>query len=218
MAGLMDLLNSDLGKQIIAGVSSQAGTNHEETSSVLASALPALVGAMQNNASTPEGESGLLGALTGGKHDGGILDNLSGFLGGGDFSDGDNILGHVLGGDKENVQNNLSQSTGVGSDKIGMILKIAAPILMGYLAKKAMGGGLSTNGATASGGGLMDILGGMLGGGQTQQQAPAGGGGLLTSILDQDGDGELGIGDAVAAVSKGGSGGIGGLLGNLFGK
>jgi hypothetical protein len=219
MAGLMDLLNSDLGKQIIAGVSSQAGTNHEETSSVLASALPALVGAMQNNASTPEGESGLLGALTGGKHDGGILDNLSGFLGGGDFSDGDNILGHVLGGDKENVQNNLSQSKGVGSDKIAMILKIAAPILMGYLAKKALSGGLSNNGASAnSGGGLTDILGGLLGGGQTQQQAPAGGGGLLTSILDQDGDGELGIGDAISAVSKGGSGGIGGLLGNLFGK
>jgi hypothetical protein len=206
MAGLMDLLNSDLGKQIIAGVSSQAGTNENETSSVLASALPALVGAMQNNASTPEGESGLLGALTGGKHDGGILDNLSSFLGGGDFSDGDNILGHVLGGDKENVQNNLSQSTGVGSDKIGMILKIAAPILMGYLAKKAMGGG-----------GLADILGGLLGGGQAQQQAPAGGGGLLTSILDQDGDGELGIGDAISAVSNN-KGGIGGLLGNLFGK
>jgi hypothetical protein len=217
MAGLMDLLNSDLGKQIIAGVSSQAGTNENETSSVLASALPALVGAMQNNASTPEGESGLLGALTGGKHDGGILDNLSGFLGGGDFSDGDNILGHVLGGDKENVQNNLSQSTGVGSDKIGMILKIAAPILMGYLAKKAMGGGLSNNGASTGGGGLADILGGLLGGGQAQQQAPAGGGGLLTSILDQDGDGELGIGDAISAVSNN-KGGIGGLLGNIFGK
>jgi hypothetical protein len=219
MAGLMDLLNSDLGKQIIAGVSSQAGTNHEETSSVLASALPALLGAMQNNASTPEGESGLLGALTGGKHDGGILDNLSGFLGGGDFSDGANILGHVLGGNQENVQNNLSQSTGVGSDKIGMILKMAAPILMGYLAKKAMSGGLSNNGAAASGGGLADILGGMLGGGQAQQApAQSGDGGLLTSMLDQDGDGQLGVGDAISALSKGASGGIGGLLGNLFGK
>ena len=72
MAGLMDLLNSDLGKQIISGVGQQAGTSESETSSVLSSALPALLGAMQNNASTEEGASGLLGALLGGKHDGSL--------------------------------------------------------------------------------------------------------------------------------------------------
>ncbi len=216
MAGLMDLLSSDLGNQIISGVAGKVGTSEEETSSVLASLMPTMVGAMQNNASTPEGLSGLLGALTGGKHDGGILDNLSGFLGGDDHSDGENILGHVLGGDHQNVQNNLVQSTGIGSDKIGMIMKMAAPILMGYLSKKAIGGGL-TNDAQQSGGGLTDILGGLLGSGQTQS-APvqSGGGNILTSMLDQDGDGELEIGDAVAVATK--KGGIGGFLGSLFGK
>jgi hypothetical protein len=217
MAGLMDLLSSDLGKQIISGVSGKVGTSEGETSSVLASLMPTMVGAMQNNASTPDGLSGLLGALTGGKHNGGILDNLSGFLGGDDHSDGENILGHVLGNDQQNVQNNLAQSTGVGSDKIAMIMKIAGPILMGYLAKKAMGGGL-TNNPEQSGGGLTDILGGLLGGGGQAQTAPAqsGGGNVLTSMLDQDGDGELGISDAVAVATK--KGGIGGFLGSLFGK
>ncbi len=216
MAGLMDLLNSDLGKQIISGVSGKVGTSEDETASVLGSLMPTLVGAMQNNASTQDGLSGLLGALTGGKHDGGILDNLSGFLGNEDQTDGGNILGHVLGGNQENVQNNLAQSTGVGSDKIAMIMKIAAPIIMGYLAKKAMSGGL-TNNAEQSGGGLTDILGGLLGGGQSQP-APtqSGGGNILTSMLDQDGDGELGMSDAIAAATK--QGGIGGLLGGLFGK
>ena len=219
MAGLMDLLNSDLGKQIISGVSGKVGTSEGETSSVLASVLPSLVGGMMNNASTQEGQSGLLGALLGGKHDGSILDNLSGFLGGDDHSDGASILGHVLGGNQENVQNQVSQSTGVSSDKIAMIMKIAAPILMGYLAKQAQGSGLNNSGATANGGGLTDILGGLLGGGQAQQQAPTAssmGGSILTSMLDQDGDGQLGLGDAVAAATK--KGGLGGLLGNLFGK
>ena len=218
MAGLMDLLSSDLGKQIISGVAGKVGTSEGETSSVLTSLLPTLVGAMSNNAQTPDGLSGLLGALTGGKHDGGILDNLSGFLGGDDHSDGGNILGHVLGGNQENVQNNLAQSTGVGSDKIGMIMKLAAPILMGYLAKKAVGGGL-TNDAQQSGGGLTDILGGLLGGNPSQfapATAKSGGGNILTSMFDQDGDGELGISDAVAAATK--KGGIGGFLGSLFGK
>jgi hypothetical protein len=216
MAGLMDLLNSDLGKQIISGVAGKVGTSEGETSSVLSSVLPSLVGGMMNNASTQEGQSGLLSALLGGQHDGGILDNLSGFLGGDEHTDGANILGHVLGGNHENVQNQVSQSTGVSSDKVAMIMKIAAPILMGYLAKKAMGGGL-TNDAATSGGGLTDILGGLLGGGQAQQApAQSGGGGLLTSMLDQDGDGELGIGDAISAATK--KGGLGGLLGGLFGK
>lgn len=218
MAGLMDLLNSDLGKQIISGVSGKVGTSEGETSSVLASVLPSLVGGMMNNASTQEGQSGLLGALLGGKHDGSILDNLSGFLGGDDHSDGASILGHVLGGNQENVQNQVSQSTGVSSDKIAMIMKIAAPILMGYLAKQAQGSGLNNSGATSNSGGLTDILGGLLGTG-AQQQAPVSssmGGSILTSMLDQDGDGQLGLGDAVAAATK--KGGLGGLLGNLFGK
>ena len=103
MPGLMDLLNSDLGKQIVSGVAGKVGVTEAETSSILASLMPTMVGAMQNNASTPDGLSGLLGALTGGKHDGGILDNLSGFLGGNDHSDGENILGHVLGGNQQNV-------------------------------------------------------------------------------------------------------------------
>jgi len=210
----MDLLNSDLGKQIISGVSGQVGTSEGETSSVLASVLPSLVGGMMNNAQTQEGQSGLLGALLGGKHDGGILDNLSGMLsGGGVQEEGGKILGHVLGGNQSTVQSQVSEQTGVSSDKIAMIMKIAAPILMGYLAKKAMSGGL-TNDAAQSGGGLTDILGSLLGGGQ--QAAPAvAGGNILTSILDQDGDGQLGIGDAISAATK--SGGLGSLLGGLFG-
>jgi hypothetical protein len=217
MGGLMDLLNSDLGKQIISGVSGKVGTSEDETSSVLSSILPSLVGGMINNAATPEGHDGLLGALTGGKHDGGILENLSGFLGNNDDSDGASILGHVLGGNSNNVQNQVSQSTGVSSDKVAMIMKIAAPILMGFLAKKLMGGGASNNGAQASGGGLTDILGGLLGGGTTQQ-APSSsmGGSILNSVLDQDGDGQIGIGDAIAVANK--KGGIGGFLSGLFGK
>jgi hypothetical protein len=213
MAGLMDLLNSDLGKQIISGVSGKVGASEGETSSVLSSVLPSLVGGMMNNAATPEGQSGLLGALLGGKHDGGILDNLSGFLGGDDHSDGSKILGHVLGNNHENVQNQVSQSTGVSSDKVGMIMKMAAPILMGYLGKQAVSNGLTSNGTTSSGGGLTDILGGLLGGaGQSQ----SGGSSILTSVLDQDGDGQLGMSDVVSVATK--KGGLAGLFGSLFGK
>lgn len=211
MSGLIELLNSDLGKQIISSVGQQAGTTEGETSSVLNSALPTLLNAMQNNASTEQGAGGLLGALLGGKHDGGLLDNLGGLMGNGgvDTEDGGKILGHVLGDNQANVENSISQSTGVSSDKIGMILKIAAPILMAFLANKAR------NSNVQNGTDLGGLLGSLLGGGQSQQ-AQTSGGNILTSVLDQDGDGQLGVGDAVAAATK--KGGLGGLLGKLFGK
>lgn len=212
MAGILDLINSDLGKQIIAGIGSQAGTTEGETSSVLSSALPTLINAMQNNSQTEQGAGGLLGALLGGKHDGGLLDNLGGLLGGIDTEDGGKILGHVLGGNQATVEAGLSQNTGVSSDKISMILKLAAPIVMAYLANQAKSSNVQ-NGTDLGG-----LLGGLLGG--TAQTAPqetnSGSGSILTSILDQDGDGQLGLGDAVSAATK--KGGLGGLLGKLFGK
>lgn len=209
MSGILELINSDLGKQIIGGISNQVGTTERETSSVLTSALPSLVTAMQNNASSEAGAGGLLGALLGGKHDGSLLDNLSGMLGNGSINteDGGKILGHVLGGNQANLESNLSQTTGVSSDKIGMILKMAAPILMAFLANKAKSGNIQ-NGTDLGG-----LLGGLLGG---NQKSGSMGGSILTSVLDQDGDGQLGLNDAVTAATK--KGGLGGLLGKLFGK
>ena len=43
MAGILDLLNSDLGKTIISGVSGSTGTDQDKTSSVLTMALPVLI-------------------------------------------------------------------------------------------------------------------------------------------------------------------------------
>ena len=130
MSGILDLLNSDLGKQIVSGVAGSTGQNESKTSSVLTMALPVLMKAMQRNASTPEGAQGLLGALSG-KHDGSILDNLEGLFGGGvDESvkqDGDNILGHILGSKKQGVENIISQKSGIDAGSVANILKVAAP-------------------------------------------------------------------------------------------
>ena len=48
MAGILDLLNSDLGKTIISGVSGSTGTDQDKTSSVLTMALPVLMKAMES--------------------------------------------------------------------------------------------------------------------------------------------------------------------------
>ena len=67
------------------------------TSKAMAAALPLLLGALSRNASQGDGASSLHQALAN-DHDGSILDDIGGFLGSGNTSSGNDILGHVLGG------------------------------------------------------------------------------------------------------------------------
>jgi len=211
MSGILDLLNSDLGKTIISGVAGQTGQDSNKTSSVLTMALPVLMQAMKQNASTPQGAEGLLGALNN-QHDGSILDNLGGLFGGGVDSnvleDGDKILGHVLGNRQQNVQSAIGQKSGLDAGSVAQILKVAAPILMGVLGKQSRQQNIS------SPSGLEGLLGGLMQGNSPEQEQS-----FLESILDANGDGSM-I-DDVAGMVLGGNkktGGLGGLLGGLFGK
>lgn len=212
MTGILDLLNSDLGKSVVSGVSKETGQPENKTGELLTMALPVLMQAMRRNASSPEGAQGLLGALNS-KHDGSILDNLGDLFSGGvnqDVKDdGGKILGHVLGSKQQNVEYALSKKSGVDASSVANILKVAAPILMGMLGKEKRQLGVSDQG------GLEGLLGGMLKSNSPQQEQS-----FLESILDADGDGS--IIDDVAGMVLGGDkkkrGGLGGLLGGLFGK
>lgn len=212
MSGISDLLNSDLGKELVKNISEKTGINAAQANDVVSSSVPALLGQMQNNVLSGEGASGLLSALTSGKHDGSILDNLSGFLNGSDFSDGNKILNHVAGNNQGAMVQNLSAKTGVDSSIISKILPMLAPIIMGYLGKQTKNKDVSS---TPDLGGL---LGGLLGGGNNATGGSSMGGSILTSVLDQNGDGKLDVSDAMSAISGKKKGGLGGLLGGLFGK
>ena len=59
MSGILDLLNSDLGKTIINGVSNETGQPQNKTNELLTMALPVLMQAMKRNASSPQGAQGL---------------------------------------------------------------------------------------------------------------------------------------------------------------
>ncbi|TPN88706.1 DUF937 domain-containing protein [Aquimarina algicola] len=211
MSGILDLLNSPMGKQIIDGVSSQTGQSQDKTGNLLSMAMPVLMGAMQRNASTPEGASGLLNALNN-NHSGGILDNLGGlFEGGVDeevTTDGAGILGHVLGNKQPAVESALSQKSGIDAGSVAQILKVAAPILMGVLGKQASQNNVS------DANGLTDMLGNISGAAKGSKEQS-----LLESFLDADGDGSV-IDDVAGMLlnSSNKQGGIGGMLGGLFGK
>lgn len=213
MSGILDLLNSDLGKQIVGGISKETHQPEDKTASVVAMAMPILMGAMKRNANTESGAASLMNALNN-KHDGSILDNLGSLFSGGVNEevkkDGDGILGHVLGGSKDNAVHALSQKSGLDSNSVMQILQVAAPILLGYLGKQKQQQNVNSNS------GIGDLLGGLMGGGSGQSQQQS----MIESLLDGNNDGSV-IDDIAGMVLGGGSqkkGGLGNILGGFFGK
>lgn len=209
MAGIFELLNSDLGKQLINGASQETHQPEDKTAQVVQMALPLLMGAMKRNASTPQGAAGLMGALDN-KHDGSILDNLGGFFEGGVSEeqkiDSLGILGHVLGGSQDNVVGALSKKSGMDSSSVMKILQVAAPIILGYLGRQKKQQNVSDQS------GIEGLLGGMLGGGRKQQRKQQS---MIETLLDGDGDGS--IVDDIAGMVLSGNKKKGGFLGGLFG-
>lgn len=195
---LTDQLFAQLSGAPLQRISQQLGIGQAQTAGAVSAALPLLLGALGKNASQPQGAEALFGALQKDFSGGGDIAGLLGSVLGGAQSrqtNGAGILGHVLGGQQPRAEAALGQATGLGGDKAGQLMKILAPIVMAYLAKQMFQGqGAQTAAAPANP--TAQLLGSILGQEQQQVRQQGGlGGGLLGAVLDQDGDGKLGIGD-----------------------
>jgi len=195
-------LIDDLMKQLSGGaldtLGRQIGADGKTAGAAASAAIPVLLGTLARNASNDEGAAALHAALDK-DHDGGILDNVEGFLGNGGSGPGEGILGHLLGGKRSAVEAGLSRATGLDSGAVGKLLVSLAPVVMGALGKAQRSRSM----------GVADLA-GFLGGekDQLRKSAPAGIGGL-EKLLDSDGDGDVDFGD----FAKKGSGILGKLLG-----
>jgi hypothetical protein len=188
---LLDMLQQRLGNDAVQQISRQLGTDPGTTESAIAAALPMLVGALAHNAQDPSQAGALANALNR-DHDGSILNDVAGHLGGGATGDGSSILGHIFGGQRQSAETGLGHMSGLDPAKAGVLLSMLAPLVMGALGKAQRDGKLDPGG-----------LAGMLGA-EHQQAADAAPGvmGMLAKFLDRNHDGSV-IDD------------IGGMLGKL---
>jgi len=216
LPGILDLIQGEQGQKIISSLSSQTGQSEGQTQNLLQMALPVLMGAMKKNSASPEGAQNLMGALN--KHgNSDLLGNIEGLFNGGVDQnvkdEGQGILNHLLGSEQSQVETALGAQTGMDSSAVSEILKVAAPLLMGALGKQTSQAGIS------DGNQLSSLLGGLMGqfGGGNAAGGNSGVASVLSSFLDADGDGSI-IDDVTDIVSGKQQGGIGGLLGNIFGK
>jgi hypothetical protein len=186
-ASLTDELLAQLQGAPLQQLSQQLGIGQNQASSAVGAALPLLMGALGRNSAQPQGAEALFGALQR-NHSGLDIGSVLGAVMGGSNSpqtNGAGMLGHIFGGNQPRAEQGLAQATGLDGDRAGQLLKMLAPIVMAFLAQRMAQGGQDASG-------LSRTL-----GHEQQQIAQQGGvgGGLLGAVLDQDGDGQLGLGD-----------------------
>jgi hypothetical protein len=198
MDELLKMLNrgGSGGSNPLQQLAQQFGLSPEQAEKAVRGLAPALTGALGRNARSPGGLESLQSALQSGNH-GRYVDEPASLADPATTEDGNAILGHLLGSKDESrrVAGETASSTGIDADILKKMLPLLASLVMGSVSKQASGG--------SSAGGL-------------------GGLGGLTSILEGLGGGTLGgaLGGAPAggAGQPAATGGIGGLLGKIFGR
>ena len=135
MASILDEVRRQLGPDTIQQMSGAVGANPAATSDAVSLALPAILGGLSQNAAQPQGAAALDTALN--AHDGSILDNLGGLLGGagGAGGIGGAILGHIFGGRRGDVEQGIGRSTGLDAGQVARLMAMIAPIVMGVLGR-----------------------------------------------------------------------------------
>ena len=203
---LMDVLQGQLSGDMLNQISNHIGAEPAQTATAAQGVFATLLGGLANNASTESGLSSLGSALDR-DHDGSMLDDLMGMVGGvmqGSSSratDGEGIVGHILGSNKEVAAEQISQKSGLNIGQVMKLLPILAPIVMNVLGKTKNSGGLD-----------LGSLAGILMGSAQQTQQQGGMGDLIGSVLG----GVLGGNQQSSSQSSAG-GGLASVLGGIFG-
>lgn len=194
MPSVMEQILSHIDENTLNQMSDQLGESPQATGNGIAAAVPLILQALARNAGDPYGRDSLYGAVSN-DHDGSILNDLMGVLGGAPSraNDGAGILGHVFGNSQSGLMNALSRATGMSPSSMGQLLTMLAPVVMGFLGRQSQRQGLDADG-------LASLLGHERN--YAQQSAP-GLMGVLSRFLDQDGDGSV-VDD------------LGGMLGQLL--
>lgn len=180
MNGMSQIITNQIAGAAAGPIAQRLGVSEATVQTAVQMAVPLIVAALARNASQPQGAQGLHDALTN-DHDGSILENLAGYFSNPEAANGSGILGHVLGGQRPAVENQLAQATGLDPNSTGGLLEMVAPLVMGAVGREQQQSGLDPQA-------LSQYL------GEQQQQAQAADPGLmgtLNSMLDSNRDGSV---------------------------
>ena len=176
------LLSSMLTSSSVNSVSQKTGISEALIKKLRPLAIPLLIRYLTQNASSQAGATSLLGALTQHTSNRSMADQIQEA----DTTDGEKIIGHILGNDSDAVVNKLAGETGLGTNEVNSVLGAIAPALLsGLSAANTSAVQQNTAAQQAAAPSALDFtsLLGTFGGAQPQQTADTSGLGLLSSLL-----------------------------------
>lgn len=192
---LMNMLTSALTSgAALEALSAKTGLSQKQLKLIIAIAIPLLLRKMTSNASSQNGASSLLGALTQHQSKKEIPEQLENA----DVEDGAKIVGHILGDEQEDLVKEVAAQADVDPKDVNIVLGNISPTIMnGLSAATESASAQQSSGVDLSDGlDLSDVM-GLLGGAASQ--------GAAEEPLQELGGAQ-------------GLGGAGGLLGSLFGS
>lgn len=162
----MDILEAVTGAQNGAAVNQlarQFGLEPEQATSAVAALMPAIAAGMQRNMASESGLSGLVSALSGGRHTK-YLEAPDSLADPSTTADGNGILGHLLGSKdvSRQVAAEASQQTGIDTGVLKQMLPLVAALAMAGLSRQARPDASNPGSAVR---GLASMIGPLLGGG-----------------------------------------------------
>ena len=146
---IVDLVKDQISDQLLGQLAGAAGTDSTQASNALGGALPGLLSGLTGSANKPGGAGALLDAVS--KQDDGLLGNLGSMLGQGQGNQlaeqGSGLLSSLLGGGAlGTLANVVGGMAGIGRGNSSSLLGLLAPIVIGVIKKKVLGGGLDAGG------------------------------------------------------------------------
>lgn len=157
----MDILKMLMEQLTGSSVSKELDVSQDEFQGAAGIALPEILNALKNNASTPSGADSLSKALDDHLDDPMSLDALFKGL---NQQDSSKMLDHILGSNKPEVEAQISEKTGLPRAKTSTLLMILAPLVLSMLSKKKKADNLQpadlpdlTKSLSKQSGGLLDL-------------------------------------------------------------
>ncbi len=188
MNNLFEMLTGAQSGQGLGNIARQFGVSESQAEQALEGLLPAFTTGLKRNTQTQQGLEGFINAIGSGRHADYFEQPDAAFSQRG-VDEGNSILGHIFGSKdvSRRVADQVSSSTGIGSDILKKMLPSLASMVMGGMAQQAprqpglqdilsnvLSGGGAQQQAGGSGGMLGNIVGNLLGGGQQAGQPQAG--------------------------------------------
>jgi hypothetical protein len=191
MNNLFDIITGSIDEQTIETISKKANLSPAQTKDISNGVLGTIFSGLAKQAANPDKAQAITQAAK--DHDSSILDNITRALQDGsiDLNDGKKILGHIFGSSQNTIASSIAKETGVQSNQIGNIMEMLAPLALSAINK----GQTSTNGNN-----LIELL---TQSGQSANDNSSLPMQIVTSLLDQNGDGSLDVNDVISAVTGG---------------